>query len=190
MNVNAIPIDHLQIVSAISNLPDDAIVSAELAALFLGTSPKTLARLRQSNNGPPYTQYPQAGSKARNQLVNYIMRNLREWRSDHVSSSTMDAAVKRGMAFSRVNDLVIPQPFWRSNDEIINHAFCLTIEEFSALIRDPNASLVWIKWSMALSQNWKNNTIREPFHSAYLKLLSALIKAAEQNINSVSTKDY
>ncbi|MCF8185706.1 MAG: hypothetical protein K9J28_02690, partial [Sulfuritalea sp.] len=133
MNVNLL--EHLQIVREISSLPDDAIVSAELAALFLGTSPKTLARLRQSNDGPPYTQYPQASSKARNQIINYIMRNLREWRNKHIVTSTMDAAVKRGMAFSRVNDLVIPQPFWSSNDEIINHAFCLTIEEFSALIR-------------------------------------------------------
>ncbi len=178
MNVNLL--EHLQIVREISNLPDDAIVSAELAALFLGTSPKTLARLRQNNDGPPYTQYPQAGSKARNQLVNYIMRNLREWRNKHIVTSTMDAAVRRGMAFSRVNDLVIPQPFWTLDNEIINHTFCLTIEELSTLLADPKASLVWVKWSTALSRRWKNNAIREPFHTAYLRLLSNLIKAADQ----------
>lgn len=181
MNTNQNILIHLQLVREISNLPDDAIVSAELAALFLGISLKTLARLRQSNDGPPYTQYPQAGSKARNQLVNYIMRNLREWRNKHIVTSTMDAAIKRGMAFSRINDLVIPQPFWITNDEIINHAFCLTIEEFAALLRDPNASLVWVKWSTALSIHWKNKAMREPFHSAYLSLLSSLIRAADQN---------
>jgi hypothetical protein len=183
MKINVTLLEHLQIVREISSLPDDATVSAELAALFLGTSPKSLGRLRQSKDGdgPPYTQYPQAGSKARNQPVNYIMRNLREWRNKHIVTSTMDAAIRRGMAFSRVNDLVIPQPFWSSEGEIINHAFCLTIEEFTTLLTDPNATLVWIKWSAALSQNWKNNAIREPFHSAYLSLLSGLIKAAEQN---------
>lgn len=180
MNVNTILLDHIQIVREISSLPDDATVSAELAALFLGTSPKTLARLRQSNDGPPYTQYPQAGSKARNQIVNYIMRNLREWRNKQIVTSTMDAAVRRGMAFSRLNDLVIPQPFWSANNEIINHAFCLTIKEFAALLSDPNATLIWVKWSAALSQHWKNNGIREPFHRAYLRLLSNLIKAADQ----------
>ena len=181
MNANQNLLEHLQIVSAISNTPDEVSVSAEIAALFLGISPKSLARLRQSKDGPPYTQYPQAGSKARNQRVNYIMRNLREWRNKQIVFSTIDAAVRRGMAFSRVNDLVIPQPFWSSDDEIINHAFCLNIEEFIANLNDPNASLVWIKWSAALSQNWKNNAIREPFHSAYLSLLSGLIKAADQN---------
>lgn len=181
MNASQSLLTHIQIVKEISSLPDDATLSAELAALFLGTSPKTLARLRQSNDGPEYTQYPQTGSKARNQRVNYIMRSLREWRNKHIVTSTMDAAVRRGMAFSRINDLVIPQPFWSSDGKIINHTFCLTIEEFVTYLNDPNASLVWIKWSTALSQNWKNNAIREPFHSAYLNLLSALIKAAEQN---------
>lgn len=108
------------------------------------------------------------------------MRDLREWRNKHIVTSTVDAAIRRGMAFSRVNDLVIPQPFWSSNDEIINHAFCLTIEEFAALLKDPNASLVWVKWSKALSQHWVNNAIREPFNTAYLRLLSNLIKAADQ----------
>lgn len=182
--MNVTLLEHLQIVREISSLPDDATVSAELAALFLGTSPKSLARLRQSEDGdgdgPPYTQYPQAGSMARNQPVNYIMRNLREWRNKHIVTSTMDAAIRRGMAFSRVNDLVIPQPFWSANNEIINHAFCLTIEEFAALLSDPNATLIWVKWSAALSQHWKNNDIREPFHTAYLRLLSNLIKAADQ----------
>jgi hypothetical protein len=180
MNTNQNLLTHLQIVREISNLPDDAIVSAELAALFLGISLKTLARLRQSNDGPPYTQYPQAGSKARNQLVNYIMRNLREWRNKHIVTSTMDAAVRRGMAFGRINDLVIPQPFWITYDKIMNHAFCLTIEEFSALLRNTSASIVWVKWPTALSQDWQNNVIREPFHAKYVSLLSNLIKAADQ----------
>lgn len=62
--MNVTLLEHLQIVREISSLPDDATVSAELAALFLGTSPKSLARLHQSEDGdgPPYTQYPKAGS--------------------------------------------------------------------------------------------------------------------------------
>lgn len=184
MNASQNLLTHIQIVKEISSLPDDATLSTELAALFLCISPKTLARLRQSNDGPPYTQYPQAGSKARNQRVHYIMRNLREWRNKQTIRSTMDAAVRRGMAFSRVNDLILPQPFWTLEGEIINHAFCLTIEEFVACFNNPNASLVWIKWSAALSHNWRNNAIREPFHSAYLRLLSNLIKAADQKHSS------
>ena len=182
MNASQSLLTHIQIVKEISSLPDDATLSAELAALFLGTSPKTLARLRQSKDGPEYTQYPQTGSKARNQRVNYIMRSLREWRNKHIVTSTMDAAVRRGMAFSRINDLVIPHPFWRTESKIINHAFCLTKEEFSALLNDSNASLVWIKWSAALRQSWKNNAIREPFHLRYLRLLSDLIRLADQNL--------
>lgn len=187
MNASPSLLNHIQIVKEISNLPDDAILSAELAALYLGTSPKTLARLRQSNDGPEYIQYPQTGSKARNQRVNYIMRSLREWRNKHIVTSTIDAAIRRGMAFSRINDLVIPQPFLSLDGEVVNHVFCLTIEEFIAHFNDPNASIVWMKWSKALSYNWRNNMKREPFHRAYLNLLSTLIKAAEQNNNSSLT---
>lgn len=182
MNSLSEQLEHLQVISAISALPDDASISSEIAALFLNTTPKTLARLRQSKtgSGPRYTQYPDADSKARNQPVSYIMRELRAWRESHIVSSTMDAAVKRGMTFSRVDDLAMQQPFWSSGSEIINHAYFVTIEEFSSYLNDPAAELIWVTWPKILSRKWKSGSAREPFHLAYVNQLLKLIEAAKQ----------
>lgn len=173
---------HLDVINAIANMPDDATISAGLAAIFLGISPGTLARLRQNGDGPTYIQYPASGSTARNQKINYKMRDLRVWQSRHVVKSSMDAAVKRGLAFMRVNDLVIPQPFWSVGTEIINHAFCVSLEDFTIYLNKPEAKIIWVKWSRALSQHWGNKALREPYHSKYVKLLSELIAEANQNI--------
>ena len=122
----------LQILNEIAKLPDDAAVDQEIAGLYLNISPKTLGRLRQAKgeSGPKYLQYPTEGSKARNQTVTYIMSELRLWRGKHSVSSTMDAAVRRGMAFSCVDDLTIGQPLWTSDAGIINHVFCVNPEDF------------------------------------------------------------
>lgn len=47
------------------SMPDDATLSAEVSALYLGVSVKTLARYRQTGNGPAYIQYQAEDSKAR-----------------------------------------------------------------------------------------------------------------------------
>jgi hypothetical protein len=180
MHVNHSTLTHLDIVNSMANLSDDATISAELAAIFLGISVKTLARLRQNGDGPVHIQYPASGSTARNQKVNYKMRDLREYQYRHVVKSTMDAAVMRGLAFRRVNDLVIPQPFWRIGSEIINHALCVSLEDFSTYLNKPEADIIWVKWSKALSEQWKNKALREPYHSSYVNLLSGLIKSADQ----------
>ena len=105
--------DIIHIINQIVKLPDDAVVDAGLAALYLGSSEKSLARYRQHGEGPPYIQYPEAKSKARNQKVNYEMGDLRKWRAKNKITSTMDAAVRRGMAFTRVNDLLATQPKYK-----------------------------------------------------------------------------
>lgn len=182
MVINQITLTHLQVLTAISTLPDDAAIEAGLAAIYLGISEKTLARLRQNGDGPTYLQYPASGSTARNQKVNYRMSDLREWRDDHTVKSTIDAAVARGLAFGRINDLVIPQPFWYENNKIINYAFCVNYDDFIDNINNPEIEVIWVKWSKALSGEWKNKSIRQPYHSKYVNLLSRLITAADQLI--------
>lgn len=180
MNISVATLTHLQIVNAISNLHDDVTICAGIAAIFLGTSEKTLARLRQSGDGPIYIQYPKSGSTARNQKINYKMRDLRIWQRQHIVKSTMDAAVRRGLAFGRVNDLVIPQPFWYEGMKIIDHAFCVSIEDFTTYINKAETEIVWVKWSKALSGQWKSSSMRQPYHTKYVNLLSKQITAADQ----------
>lgn len=171
---------HLQIVKEISSLPDDAILSADHAALFLGVSSKTLARLRQSNDGPVYIQYPQSGTKARNQRVNYTMSSLRDWRNRHTVTSSMDAAVKRGLAFASISDLITPQPFWVINNRVSNHSFCTSIEELRTHLKNKEATVEFMTWDKAFSKQWIDNQARQSFSDRYTKLLNRLIDAAKQ----------
>jgi hypothetical protein len=171
---------HLQIAKEISSLPDNTILSAELAALFLGISAKTLARYRQSGDGPAYIQYPQTGTKARNQRVNYTMSSLRDWRNRHTVTSSMDAAVKRGLAFGSIGDLITPQPFWVINNQVTNHVFCSATEQFRENLNNPEAAVSFMTWDAALGKQWINNQAREPFFDNYTKLLKGLIDAAKQ----------
>lgn len=60
-----------------SEIPDDATLNVELASLYLGISVKSLARYRQNGGGPAYIQYQVENSKARNQRVNYLLKDLR-----------------------------------------------------------------------------------------------------------------
>lgn len=89
-------------------MPDDATLSAEVSALYLGVSVKTLARYRQTGNGPADIQYQAEDSKARNQRVNYLLGDLRIWRDRHKVSSTMEAAQVRGLAFTSLVDFIEP----------------------------------------------------------------------------------
>lgn len=170
---------HFQIVKEIASLPDTATLSAEQAALFLGISAKTLARLRQAGDGPAYTQYPQSGTKARNQRVNYTMSSLKDWRNRHTVTSSMDAAVKRGLAFISIGDLITPQPFWVINHHVANHSFCTSIEEFRTHLNNKEATVEFMTWDKAFSKQWINNQAREPFLNSYIKLLSGLIDAVK-----------
>ena len=88
----------VEIMNRVCGLDDDAIISAPLAALYLGVSEKTLARLRQQGDGPPYIQYPEGGSRARNQKIFYRKGALKAWRDTHEVRSTLQAASIRGMA--------------------------------------------------------------------------------------------
>lgn len=49
------------------SMPDDATLSAEVSALYLGVSVKTLARYRQTGNGPAYIN---TGPKTAKQGIN------------------------------------------------------------------------------------------------------------------------
>lgn len=112
------------------DMPDDTTLGVDLA-LYLDISVKTLARYRQNGDGPTYIQYQSEDSKARNQRVNYLLKDLRSWRDSHRVSSTMHAAQVRGFAFTCLSDFTEPQPFWRitnntgSTSKIISHALTI-----------------------------------------------------------------
>lgn len=161
------------------DMPDDATVGVDLAALYLGVSVKTLARYRQNGDGPPYVQYQSSDSKARNQRVNYLLGDLRAWRNSHRVKSTMQAAQVRGLTFTMLSDLTCPQPFWKAVSKgLIDHALRVTDEAFKIYLKNHNFELIWISAEQALLEDWINSEERNSWHSAYIDILNEVIMSS------------
>jgi len=161
------------------DMPDDATVGVELAALYLGVSVKTLARYRQNGDGPPYVQYQSSDSKARNQRINYLLGDLRAWRNGHRVKSTMQAAQVRGLTFTMLSDLTCPQPFWKAGSKgLIDHALRVTDEAFKIYLKNHNFELIWISVEQALLEDWINSEERNNWHSAYIEILNEMIMSS------------
>lgn len=183
----------VEIWEAFKDLPDEAVVRADLAAVFLGISKKTLARLRQEGGGPPYIQNIEEGSTARNQIVNYVMGKLRAYRASKEVTSSMNAAQMRGLTFATLEDLIEEQPYWQQSmfgekrvgmgtkitkayPRIVGHVQTVSDEEFASLLHDENAEVVWLSLPDALKEVWVSPQARTPFHEAYIELLRGWIE--------------
>lgn len=177
------------------DMPDDTTLGVDLAALYLGISVKTLARYRQNGNGPIYVQYQSEDSKARNQRVNYLLKDLRSWRDSHRVSSTMHAAQVRGLAFTCISDLTEPQPFWQitsntgSTSKIISHALTLTDKEFKELLLKPYTDVVWISIEKALFQTWENKDERTIWHTVFISVLNNIVCASDAEQEKYTLND-
>lgn len=167
-----------------SNMPDDATLNVELASLYLGISVKSLARYRQNGGGPQYIQYQTEDSKARNQRVNYLLRDLRSWRDNHRVSSTMQAAQVWGLAFTCLSDFTEPQPFWQmitngcSKNKLISHALTTPDDIFRQLLEEPNKKVIWTSIEEALFMDWINVDERKRWNDLFNEVLNYLIKSS------------
>ncbi|EKN4691337.1 hypothetical protein JE934_001365 [Yersinia ruckeri] len=161
------------------DMPDDTTLSAELSALYLGVSIKTLARYRQNGEGPSYIQYQAEDSKARNQRVNYLLGDLRTWRDSHKVKSTMQAAQIRGLAFSSLVDLTAAQPFWAVDEKIYSHALTISDEVFRALLNTTRAKIIWISVEEVLFEEWHHTQERQKWNDLFIGILSELVHACQ-----------
>lgn len=167
-----------------SDMPDDATLNVELASLYLGISVKSLARYRQNGGGPQYIQYQSEDSKARNQRINYLLRDLRSWRDDHKVSNTMHAAQIRGLTFASLSDFTEPQPFWQmitngcSKNKLISHALTTPDDIFRQLLEEPNKKVIWTSVEEALFMDWINVDERKRWNDLFNEVINYLIKSA------------
>ncbi|MEX2944041.1 hypothetical protein [Serratia fonticola] len=167
-----------------SDMPDDATLNVELASLYLGISVKSLARYRQNGGGPQYIQYQSEDSKARNQRINYLLRDLRSWRDNHKVSNTMHAAQIRGLTFASLSDFTEPQPFWQmitngcSKNKLISHALTTPDDIFRQLLEEPNKKVIWTSIEEALFMDWINVDERKRWNELFNEVLNYLIKSS------------
>ena len=166
------------------DMPDDTTLNAELASIYLGVSPKTLARYRQNGGGPEYIQYQAEDSKARNQRVNYLLGDLRVWRNSHKVKNSMEAAQVRGLAFNSLIDFTIQQPFWHidndidsgNQNKILSHALRTPDERFKLYLKEEHVNIVWISIEEALSWDWTDLSERQVFNDYFVGFLTNLIQ--------------
>lgn len=174
-------------------LPDDAALNVELTALYLGVSVKTLARYRQNGDGPPYIQYPTGNSKARNQRVNYLLRDLKIWREGNKVVSTMQAAQVRGLTFNSLIDFTLPQPFWHidkdidsdNKNKILSHALRTPEERFKIYLEEEHINIIWVSIEEVLLLDWTDLNERQVFNDLFVNFLNNLIQlstSAQENL--------
>lgn len=149
-------------------MPDDATLSAEISALYLGVSVKTLARYRQKGNGPAYIQYQAEDSNARNQRVSYLLSDLRIWRNSHKVSSTMGAAQVRGLTFTSLGDFIEPEPFWTIDNKIYSHALTVSDEIFMELLNTTREEVIWISVEKVLFEDWHSTRERQRWSDLFV----------------------
>lgn len=166
------------------DMPDDTTLNVDLAALYLGISVKTLARYRQNGGGPEYIQYQSEDSKARNQRVNYLLKDLKVWRDAHKVKNSMEAAQVRGLAFNSLIDFTLPQPFWhidnsaelQNRNKILSHALRTPEERFKLYLKEERVKITWTSIEEALSWEWADLNERQVFNNTFVELLSNLIQ--------------
>lgn len=163
----------IQLIAAISSLPDSAVVEPAIAAIFLRRSEQTLARMRSEGSGPPFYQ-PNEG-RGRNAKVTYLMGDLRAWHGAGKVSSTMEAAKQRGLCFASMADLVPEQPFWSSpSGRLHSPALIGAPSEFDDKLRLEPAEfeIVWISMVEAMAQPWSDVVSRRLIYNRYVELLA------------------
>lgn len=113
-----------QVRSRLNALNDDTPLSQDLASVYLDVSDATLKRMRASGKGPQYIQgMSEEGAKSRNQKVLYTVGALKDWIYKNRTDSTGHAAIRRGLMFQTLSDLLVPEPWWHKNGAIYGHGY-------------------------------------------------------------------
>ncbi|MEQ0255570.1 hypothetical protein [Klebsiella sp. CN_Kp116] len=178
------------------DMPDDTTLNVDLAALYLGISVKTLARYRQNGGGPEYIQYQSEDSKARNQRVNYLLKDLKIWRDAHKVKNSMEAAQVRGLAFNSLIDFTLPQPFWhidnsaelQNRNKILFHALRTPEERFKLYLNEERVHIVWVSIEEALSWDWIDLNERQVFNDSFVEYLNNLIQLSNSAQETLELK--
>lgn len=167
-----------QVRSRLNALNDDTPLSQDLASVYLDVSDATLKRMRASGKGPQYIQgMSEEGAKSRNQKVLYTVGSLKDWISKNRTDSTGHAAVRRGLMFQSITELMMPEPWVISEkSKIITHAFS-----------NPNVNLkdkiTWISWINLIDYEFENVKLQTYFietmkyvHEKHLLKLNSILE--------------
>ncbi len=141
----------LQALDLISKLPDDVPLTVDEAAIFLRTSPSTLAKMRMPNHptgGPVYSQGGRKGTSGANQKVLYMKGDLVAWLRENRVSDTLSAAVRKGQMFATLADVAEEHPYWLDEEgRVAGSVWETSVDVFFARLLSP----LWnVRWMTAL----------------------------------------
>jgi len=173
--------------AGLSRMPDETPVEADLASVYLCSSPGTLKRMRAEGTGPKYQQ-PQtnSGTTARNQKVIYLIGELKRWLDGQSTSSTMHAAELRGTMFATLQSFDNPEPFWIKTlngvEAVLGHVLGTPLN--SDLLSGSSVHIEWLDWVEALRLPWASMVLRSTFEGPYVSLLSRSLETAHRGRES------
>lgn len=170
-------LDVLDLLDRIARLPDDVALTTEEAALYLRVSTTTLERMRSDGSGPEYCQGGRKSTRGANLKVTYSMKSLRSWRAKNSVSSTMEAAVRRGMAFGSVRDSLVRIPFWHHQGNLVGRVFDDTPGEY--LEHRKQLGICWMSSATAVTQAWHSQGAKLKLVDAYKKVLETELKSLD-----------
>lgn len=166
-----------QVRSRLNALNDDTPLSQDLASVYLDVSDATLKRMRASGKGPQYIQgMSEEGAKSRNQKVLYTVGALKDWIAKNRTDSTGHAAIRRGLMFQTLSDVLVEEPWWVGRDGVIlGHALSIDFSE--------GYDLIWSSILDVLKMRFDSFENRAHFSRLALVILNKLtmeIEAGDQ----------
>lgn len=172
-----------QVRSRLNALNDDTPLSQDLASVYLDVSDATLKRMRASGKGPQYIQgMSEEGAKSRNQKVLYTVGALKDWISKNRTDSTGHAAIRRGLMFQTLSDVLVPEPWWVDRDGVIlGHAL------FVELLED--CDLIWCSILDVLKMRFSSFENRAAFSRLALAVLDKLSQEIEAENQAAEISD-
>lgn len=145
-------LDVFDVIDRIARLSDDVALTTEEAALFIRKSVTSIERMRTNGSGPAYIQGGGKSARGTNQKITYRLGALRAWRIENEVSSSMEAAVHRGMAFCSIWDAKIRVPFWSLGGKICGRVLDDTPDEY--LYHREHLKIIWISSAKAVFRSW------------------------------------
>lgn len=174
----------VDVLSLLSMLPDDALLTTSEAAVFLRRSVSKMERMRVDGNGPDYVQdSPAPGSKATNLAVLYEKSALRVWVKGQTASSAMEHAALQGRTFATLLDVVDEMAFYVDDQGRVEGA----VEDFPVLEVVEGLGMrqiVWMPAAEACARLWTSLASHKELAAPMLATLSRTSRAIEQSLES------
>lgn len=174
----------------INRYPDNRPMTTDEAAIFITFSRATLERMRTDGTGPAYFQggmrmesgttgkdkkerpLPEGSKRpGPNQHVRYFKSDIREWMEANKVTSTMQAAIRKGLMFTSIADLVEERAYY------IDPAGCIEERVEATPIdvvieRLDGYRIVWLTAIDAASQGWSNVSKHQAFAAGVDEILA------------------